>query len=409
MIHQVHAPEADSEKLLQIVKLQLCLLESAANVSAVASPFDGLRQSLSKIYPDPSQVEKVLKWVTRKPNLVNALDKFSNHDEADKKSFVAQVKEDIQLLEAPVASRFQVVFDAESPDWKKEAGAFLEYFYDQFGKDNGFDTCLFPTGMVTDVYHRWHFIDGFTKANPNLHLCAVCDSTLYRTSTTELPYTSLEHYFPKSRYPHLAVHPRNLIPICPFCNSLKNDADPFGDDNLGLLGIILPYQTQHALGRQTYVVVKPCSDRKKHPLRLEILPNKDFPDADTFIKNFERIYGVGKRWNNDLDWIDQHVFRRVTQFFLADVQNGYSLEDRNTLVDRLKILMALVSTSDMMRDPFGFATVWLLRHHIQSIEEAADNTRVAIHEALIGWAVEQQKHLSALKTHSEELFNRVPS
>jgi hypothetical protein len=36
----------------------------------------------------------------------------------------------------------------------------------------------------------------------------------------------LDHFFPKSKYKYLAINFYNLIPICKWCNYLKNESDP---------------------------------------------------------------------------------------------------------------------------------------------------------------------------------------
>ena len=56
-------------------------------------------------------------------------------------------------------------------------------------------------------------------------MCVMCDAVAFRlakstpvAAETIDYYTSIEHYFPKSIYPHLAIHPFNLIPICSAVN-----------------------------------------------------------------------------------------------------------------------------------------------------------------------------------------------
>lgn len=42
----------------------------------------------------------------------------------------------------------------------------------------------------------------------------------------------LDHYYPKSKYPYLAVSFYNLIPSCSYCNNSKNDRDPFEQETI---------------------------------------------------------------------------------------------------------------------------------------------------------------------------------
>lgn len=420
MIHQVNASDQNTKMLRQIVDLQLNLLSLAAHESTENGILSNLETSLRMLYAEVEQAQEVVQWITRlKRNseyndVFSLLLEFAAHpDQIAKQTFVDNVRHDINLIYNPQQARLRVAIANDSPDWQKAAKNYLLEFYEVLGTSSGFPAFLFQPQEGQTKFHRWGFIDGFTSANPNLRLCAVCDSTLYRTTIGSRPYTSIEHFFPKSRYPHLAVHPFNLVPICPYCNSGAAGAtDPFGDDKLGVLGLILPYQTNkqsRGLSEQTYVSVDPLHDREKHPFHLKILPNKNYPDAKTLIANFERIYKVQERWNREIDWIDQHVFRRITQFLMADVQSGNRLEDVAFLVDRLSILMAIVSKENLGQDPFGHATVWLLKYHIDSLQTSAENmNEVPIYVALQEWAETQQERWQEYRDHANEVISRVP-
>lgn len=422
MIHQVNASDQNTKMLRQIVDLQLNLLSLAARDNSEDEVVDNVEAALKNLYPDTTQAKNVAIWITRrKPkklseynDLFAFLIEFASHsDSKAKQKFTEDVRYDIELIDTPQQERLRVTTDTNSPDWQKAAKNFFLEFYKVLSTESGFPAYLFQPEANRSKFRRWDFIDNFTDANPDLRLCAVCDSTLYRTTIGSRPYTSIEHFFPKSRYPHLAVHPFNLVPICPYCNSGAAGAtNPFGDDNLGVLGLILPYQTNkqsRGLSEQTYVFVDLLHDREQHPFQLKILPNKHYPDAKTLIANFERIYKVQERWNREIDWIDQHVFRRITQFLMTDVQSGNRLEDVAFLVDRLSILMAIVSKENLGQDPFGHATVWLLKYHIDSLQASTeDMNEVPIYAALQDWAETQQERWQQYREHADEVMSRVP-
>jgi hypothetical protein len=166
------------------------------------------------------------------------------------------------------------------------------------------------------------------------------------------------------------------------------------------------------LSEQAYIEVRPRSfhseassdEEIEHPLEIHIRPASG-RDAQPLIDSFERIYGIEQRWNDDLDQIDQHVFRRMRQFLFGDVQLGNDLSEVDFVIDRLELLMALTSKESLGQDPFGFATVWLLKHHIDSINENGENA--SMYKALHDWASGQQEHWKALRDHVEELYGRV--
>ena len=421
MIHQVKASPRNVELLNQIVVLQLVLLEMAAEekdlTPSINSVPGNVELTLRAFYGDNKQARLVSDWITRRNrgneynDLFSALRKFAAHRNAvAKKEFVKGVRQDVELLNTPRKARLSVTIGAKSPAWKRSAGTFFKEFYEAFGSEKGLPEHLFRPSLPTQGFGRWDFIDEFSETNPDLRLCPVCDSTLYRTTIGGRPYASIEHFFPKSRYPHLSVHPLNLVPICPFCNSGAAGAiDPFGEDNLGALGLILPYQEYRGLSEQTYLYVRPQDRRDGHPLELVMLPNSDYPDAKTLIANFERTYKVQKRWNEDMDLLDQHVYRRVTQFLLGDVQSGNKLKDVNFLVDRLKVLMALISKENLGHDPFGFATIWLIKYQVDSLEsDLEDPEDVPIYSSLCDWALTQQARWDSYREHAKVLIERVP-
>jgi len=417
MIHQVRASLQDVEILRQIVDLQLAILSLAANTSSVDKSTDSthgnLEIALRGLFQDDGRASKTASWITRTQKLLEPLNGFASHTNLEEKQgFVEQIKADISLIYKPKQAKLKVAITDKSPSWQLAAKNFLLEFYDIFGTERGFPSYLFISQDYKASYRRWEFIDGFTAINPHLRLCAVCDSTLYRTTIGDRPYTSIEHFFPKSRYPHLAVHPYNLIPICPFCNSIARDIDPFGEDedNLGVKGLVLPYQNQPGLNEQVYIYVKPHSDRERHPFELEMLPNQHYPDIRTLVGNFERIYQVQDRWNKDIEWIDQHVFKRITQFLTADVQAGNKIEDPRFLIDRFQLLMAVISKENLGQDPFGFAVIWLIKYHIDSLQNSLTSPEcVPIYAAITHWAQGQQKRWKEYREHATEIIRRVPA
>jgi hypothetical protein len=423
MIHQVRAAKTDVDRLRQVLTLQLSLLKLAAAESSLSKSSDRdkgkVEQHLEATYGE--RAGQVADWITRKPKLFDTLNQFAAHsDSAEKQTFVNGLSGDVDLLFNPRSARLTIAFTNNMPAWQKAAADFCRYFYELFGQKSqgnpvryGFPAYLLD-GLADgqDSYSRWDFIDGFTRQNPTLYLCAVCDATAYRATINSRAYTSVEHFFPKSTYPHLAIHPYNLIPICTFCNSgaarSENPLD-YCSEELGISELLLPYQEQQpGLSGQAYIAVQGRNDDSaddSHPLVIRIRPASGC-ESESLIANFERIYHIEERWNADLDQIDQHVFRRITQFLQGDVQLGNDLSDANFVIGRLKLLMALTSQENLGQDPFGFAAIWLIKHHIDSI--AGEREEAAVYQALRGWAEGQQAHWESLQAHVVELFKRVP-
>lgn len=55
--------------------------------------------------------------------------------------------------------------------------------------------------------------------------CPYCNRSYIFTSNESGTRPQYDHYFPKSKYPYLALSMYNLIPCCSICNGLKHDED----------------------------------------------------------------------------------------------------------------------------------------------------------------------------------------
>ena len=418
MIHQVH-PTADFAKLQQLVDLQMLLLDIAAQQGVLDK--DIISIGLQNVYG--SNAQTAAKWFADKTStILGNLNIFAGSASSQTKTaFVTSLKDDVNLLLQPRAAGLKVAFSTITGTdlWatgRIAAGAFCAHFYDLWSnktKAPGFPDYLFPDGSVSVSFDRWQYIDNFTATNATLYLCAICDAAAYRTQVDSRAYTSIEHFFPKSIYPHLAIHPYNLIPICTFCNSNKNDDDlmTFCSSQAGITELILPYRGNE-LSRTAFVEVtdRPTTQpRQNHPLQIKIKPTVDTVANQTLaaaFANFEAVYDVEKRWNNELEQIGEQTFRRLQQFLLADIQMGNDLTDVGFVKERIGILMALTSQENLGRDPFAFASIWLLKHFEDSI--TTDGDRSEVYQTLKAWASNHSAKWEHLRQHAEEIRQRVP-
>jgi 5-methylcytosine-specific restriction endonuclease McrA len=405
MIHQVSISTVTANHLREILDLQLLLMRLAERESIVTE--QNVEAALRTVPQYIQSLDAVKKWfIGKNKTLVVPLNKFAaHHNPVKKRELVDDIESDIRLLFGPHSGRFRAVFKRDDDDWKASAGNFLREFYELFG--SGFPEYLFTT---REAYSRQNFLADFIKENDGLYMCAVCDSVGFRVSTERHTYASIDHFFPKSLYPHLAVHPYNLVPICTVCNSwFKRDENPL-DTLADINELILPYRNQQGLKVQAYLHFQPRVDAntQQHPLELYFKPVVNYA-SERFIATYETLYEVQARWNQGLEQLDQHVFRRITQFLLGDVRNGYSPSDPHELADRIRILMALVYEEDLGHDSFGFATTWLLNYHIQCLIDPSALQSVPIYQALVVWADAQQEHIAKLQQLARDLATRIPA
>lgn len=105
-----------------------------------------------------------------------------------------------------------------------------------------------------------------------------------------------DHYFPRTKYPALILHPYNLLPICSDCNGVrfKHTKNPINEQDIGpgeLQTVFLPYL--RAAGPEVELSVSEDCSRK-----VVISPKSE---TDKFtekrIKNMERLFKLGERWS----------------------------------------------------------------------------------------------------------------
>ncbi|MFN8439661.1 MAG: hypothetical protein U0175_02775 [Caldilineaceae bacterium] len=172
----------------------------------------------------------------------------------------------------------------------------------------------------------------------------------------------------------------------------------------------MPYQSQQpGINEIAYIEITVRSSQSNqsatHPLEIKFKPAASFQNRISQISHFNSVYGIQERWNHDLEQIDEQVFRRIQQFLTADVQMGNGLTDAKFLQERLEILMAITSKENLGRDPFGMATVWLLKYHVDTLRKEGENA--LIHKNLKNWAQGYSKSWESLRNHVSELHKRV--
>lgn len=109
----------------------------------------------------------------------------------------------------------------------------------KFKRHNPNDVCedfhtimnyIFVEKLYEEYLDKGEFVD-----NRGLKICPYCGSTsiavFYKDDGTAIR-PPIDHFFPKSKYPFLAMNFFNLIPVCPICNNApaKGIIDPLADD-----------------------------------------------------------------------------------------------------------------------------------------------------------------------------------
>jgi len=370
VIHQVHLPDVTRRRLTDVVRLQVRLLHYAA---LTATPdATSCAHYLDQSIRFRGRGTQIARWLWRAPKRHRALETFAQGPAAEKWQWYQRVsREALAFLhnrsDSPSPHR-----DKNAIPWQKAGAIFLRNFYDDLCEPSGLPSYLFAQhGAIP--FRRQDFLARFEQANRGLYVCAVCDETLYRTVVDGDVYSEIEHYLPKSRYPHLACHPFNLLPICSSCNRLKGSVDPLQGrtgNRHDLEDILLPYR-EPGLGSRTYLHVQ--LGRTPDTTQLSQLRPRPAIDLHQRIATFAGVYKVPKRWQGQIKTIEDTLFRRIRHA----LQLGWHASRGGTMP---QILLAVLDQllevlhEAQGQEPFAFAMTWWLATLInQEVEPATRN------------------------------------
>jgi hypothetical protein len=303
--------------------------------------------------------------------------------------------------------------------FQEVAGTFFLYFYDTFLKrDETLPASIF-THRPQSRFGRQVMLAAFIKEkeHENLEMCAICDQSRYYTQGMEKIHSILDHYFPKSKYPHFACHPYNLVPVCYTCNSsIKGDVDPFLDSKTkqrrALLKQALPYR--HHLSEQVYLDVK-IGKEAQHLQITDLKPRSKvdqtkLDEIQAAIDLLKEVYGLPDRWftpGQDLK-LNEMLFRRI-RHFLGDgsmILSGADVEVE--VYNMLKQLLYYLDADDQRHDPSAFALTWILVAYLKGKKSSAhgDPAWRGLVAEVNSWSGQSLKNNGKRNTHVECLLEQ---
>jgi 5-methylcytosine-specific restriction endonuclease McrA len=370
MIHQVHLPHLTQHRLTDVVRLQMRLLHYASstptpNESGCASYLD----HHARLHGRGMQIAH---WVWRAPKRRRPLEQFARGPATAKQAWCRQLaREALRFLHRPHGF-LTTSINRNVPAWQRHGAEFLRRFYEALNTQSGLPDYLY-TAADASAFRRQDFLSAFQNENPALYVCPICDESDYSTTAEGSIKTDIEHYLPKSRYPHLACHPFNLLPICGRCNALKGSTDPLkgrSQNRRSLEDILLPYR-EPGLGSRTYLQVRlslPYSATQLGQLRP-----RETTALRQRIQAFGSVYKIPNRWQEQVDKIGERLFRRLRQSLQdRDISSGDHFPQ--TILTVLMQRLYFFSEQDQGKEPFAFAMTWWLAALItHEVEPAVQN------------------------------------
>lgn len=162
-------------------------------------------------------------------------------------------------------------------------------------------------------FNRDSFVQAFYQANGKLRVCSACDGPRPDTKVvnrkSEKTFADADHFFPKSEYPLLSMHPANLVPICISCNRIfKLAKDPIDDhNNEPLLHSFHPY-------------LKPAVDHIKVVVTRNATGERQVAIQETGgmksrrINRLDHLFSLETRWPDRLKDVQNSVFESLGEW-----------------------------------------------------------------------------------------------
>lgn len=197
----------------------------------------------------------------------------------------------------------------------------------------------------------------FKKVNRSFgRVCPIC----IRENLFDAGEGEGDHYFPKFKYPALALHPDNLLPVCGSCNSpgIKGTKDPVDSRDAGageLCTVFLPYlraawdEVELDVDAHCRIMMRPKPGSGGWTARR--------------IENMDRLYRLCERWSSVLESVQNDVWEDARQ-------QCAGCGSRKEKLDTLRRILSGTASSTRTRTEFikGVYCAWLLKKSDRELE-----------------------------------------
>ncbi len=457
MVHQAKLSPHIQESLNQVVQFQLDLLDYTLSHQTIektsltaylkkCAQYNGRESALASLVVGRGRKEGALKKTLEK--IANGTDGIEYWGSAsstsaqskllqEKKRVVEMMRTDVMKLNRAKPSDtlpFYLVPDQypkqmeaaqnyansqpkssqKIANWLKEMKQFLISFYDGLGSSNGLNSAIFSSQMP---YHRQDYFRDFTAANPSQYVCVICDEASFRTIARgnyggKHYHSDIEHYFPKSIYPHLSCHPYNLIPICKHCNSsLHGSKDPLAhrSGRRPLDEVFLPYKPDNSLSpKAVLTIVEPTSP--KHVTNLDFYTAGHIQKLHQKLEVWSHIYDLPDRWSNKWAEIGDHLWRKIKMVFADSLAINGSTGTETAVTKKLELLLFYLE-QDLGRDPLAYPCLWLLASALEQEIPNQGNPFLAEIQSWVGQhtSAEIESHINDLRERTRVAYNTARS
>jgi len=167
-------------------------------------------------------------------------------------------------------------------------------------------------------YDRYTFVD-----KHKLKTCPYCNRNyifIVDENTGRLR-PEIDHFFPKSKYPYLAMSFYNLIPSCQICNHTKKDKDTYED------GLLSPYEIEDNTFQLTYI---PKNINFFQIKQRKCITNKSFEIKFKKIdKHSNKYFKLDKLYEQHKDIVYELLIKKTiySKSYIAELKKNFHFTD----------------------------------------------------------------------------------
>ena len=304
MLYRIELPEITRERLTDVVYLQMTLLRYAA----YRPPLE-LNKENCAIYFEKSKRfrgrhQEISEWIFRGSTKRKLLETFASGNKSEKLAWSRRLHEDVVKL-----------LDKTTPEWKKAGVTLLINFYEKYL--DSLPRNFFNQSQINQIT-KGSIREIFEQVNQNLLVCPTCDFETIRDE--------IDHYLPKSIYPHLSCHPFNLMPICGACNDkqIKGNIDLLTKNTTetrNIEKILLPYRTD-GLTQHIYLDFD-LSESHKRPINIQYFSQQSSSYDSEYLKIHADTYQLSSRWLKMSYNMELSLFRTIEKIIKKPINKPH--------------------------------------------------------------------------------------
>ncbi|ACK66973.1 conserved hypothetical protein [Rippkaea orientalis PCC 8801] len=369
MLYRIELPEITLERLTDVVYLQMTLLRYAS----YRSPSQ-LNKEDCAVYFEKSQRfrgrhKEIAEWIFRGSTKRKLLETFASGNQSEKLAWSRNLHQDVvKLLYHPCGLLNPYIKDQNPTEWKQAGVTFLINFYEEYL--DSLPKNFFSESQINNIT-KGSIRESFEQINKTLEVCPTCDFEIIRDE--------IDHYLPKSVYPHLSCHPFNLMPICGACNDkqIKGNIDLLRKGikiPRQLEQILLPYRTD-GLAKHIYLDFD-LSENFRQPINIQYYSQTTSSYDSNYLKIHANTYKLSSRWIKMSSNMESSLFRTIKKIIKNPDNKPYlNIFDIQEILDQY---LSEELIDEQGKTGFAFPMTWWLATLINQQIEPVINSEEEI-------------------------------